>query len=79
MSGWRAARGREAGAGEGTCLRGIGMAFYVDPCGANRNQWVALRFDAEGAAMLLIGSQSTGQGHETAYAQNRRRSPRHAR
>ena len=45
------------------------MAFYVDPCGANRNQWVALRFDAEGAATVLIGSQSTGQGHETAYAQ----------
>ncbi|MDE0202600.1 MAG: xanthine dehydrogenase family protein molybdopterin-binding subunit [Rhodospirillaceae bacterium] len=68
-SGWRAARGREAGAGEGACLRGIGLAFYVDPCGANRNQWVALRFNAEGAATLLIGSQSTGQGHETAYAQ----------
>ena len=67
-SGWRVARGREAGAGEGAYLRGIGLAFYVDPCGANRNQWVALRFDAEGTATLLIGSQSTGQGHETAYA-----------
>jgi len=67
-SGWGAARGRKAGAGEGTHLRGIGMAFYVDPCGANRNQWVALRFDPEGGATLLIGSQSTGQGHETAYA-----------
>ena len=50
-------------------LRGIGLAFYVDPCGANRNQWAALRFDAEGAATVLIGSQSTGQGHETVYAQ----------
>ena len=68
-SGWGAARGRKAGAGEGAYLRGIGLACYVDPCGANRNQWVALRFDAEGAATLLIGSQSTGQGHETAYAQ----------
>ena len=65
-SGWRAARG--SGVGEGTHLRGIGLALYVDPCGANRNQWVALRFDPEGAATLLIGSQSTGQGHETAYA-----------
>ena len=68
-SDWHAVRGREAGAGEGTHLRGIGLAFYVDPCGANRNQWVALRFDAEGAATVLIGSQSTGQGHETAFAQ----------
>ena len=69
-SGWRAAR-RSPGAGEGVPdrLRGIGLAFYVDPCGANRNQWAALRFDAEGAATVLVGSQSTGQGHETAYAQ----------
>ena len=69
-SGWRAAR-RSPGASEGVPdrLRGIGLAFYVDPCGANRNQWAALRFDAEGAATVLVGSQSTGQGHETAYAQ----------
>ena len=66
--GWRTAR-QSPGAGEGTHLRGIGLAFYVDPCGANRNQWAALRFDAEGGATVLIGSQSTGQGHETAYAQ----------
>ena len=71
-SDWHGAR-RRSSAGEGGVeaerLRGIGLAFYVDPCGANRNQWVALRFDKEGAATVLIGSQSTGQGHETAYAQ----------
>ena len=68
-SGWQAARRRaDAEEGRGEHLRGIGLAFYVDPCGANRNQWVALRFDAEGAATVLIGSQSAGQGHETAYA-----------
>jgi len=70
-SGWREFRRRRAGAGDGqgTHLRGIGLAFYVDPCGANRNQWVALRFDAEGAATVLTGSQSGGQGHETVFAQ----------
>ena len=68
-SGWRAIRQRRAeGRGSGT-LRGIGLALYVDPCGGNRDQWAALRFDAEGAATVLIGSQSSGQGHETAYAQ----------
>ena len=69
-SGWRAVRGRRrADAGQGASLRGIGLALYVDPCGGNRDQWAALRFDAEGAATLLVGSQSTGQGHETAFAQ----------
>ena len=68
--GWHAARRRPAGAGQGTHLRGIGLALYVDPCGGNRDQWAALRFDAEGgAATVLVGSQSSGQGHETAYAQ----------
>ncbi len=68
-SGWHEARLRPAGAKDDAPLRGIGLAFYVDPCGGNRDQWAALRFDAEGSATVLIGSQSTGQGHETAYAQ----------
>ncbi len=74
-SGWHAARERRVagaegeGAEEGTHLRGIGLALYVDPCGRNRNQWAALHFDADGGATVLIGSQSTGQGHETAFAQ----------
>ena len=78
-SGWREFRRRRAGAGEGqgTHLRGIGLAFYVDPCGANRNQWVALRFDAEGAATVLTGSQSGGQGPRDGVRPDRRRYARH--
>ena len=79
-SGWHAARGRrrdEAGQGAASLLRGIGLAFYVDPCGGNRDQWVALRFDAEGAATLLVGSQSTGQGHGDRVRADRRRHARH--
>ena len=72
-SGWQAARERRAGTGEGqgqgAILRGIGLALYVDPCGGNRDQWAGLRFDADATATLLVGSQSTGQGHETAFAQ----------
>ena len=67
-SGWHASRARRAGAGEGATLRGIGLALYVDPCAGNRDQWAALRFDREGAATLLVGSQSGGQGHETMFA-----------
>ncbi len=49
--------------------RGIGLACYVDPCGGNRDQYAALRFSADGGAQLAIGAQSSGQGHETVYAQ----------
>ena len=48
---------------------GIGVSLYVEPCGGGRDQLAALRFDPSGSVTVLIGSQSNGQGHETAYAQ----------
>ncbi len=59
---------RAAAKAEGR-LRGIGFACYVDPCGAARDQWAAIRLDAQANATILVGSQTGGQGHETAYAQ----------
>lgn len=61
-----AARRREAAAHG--CLRGIGLSSYIEICGfAGESAW--LRFPATGGVELRIGTQSTGQGHETAYAQ----------
>ncbi len=54
-----AARGR---------LRGLGFSTYVEICGFEEEE-ATLRFPADGGVELLIGTQSTGQGHETAYAQ----------
>jgi len=67
--GWSdfAARRRTARA-RGT-LAGIGVALYVEPCGGGRDQRCELRFAPDGSTTVLIGSQSTGMGHETAYAQ----------
>jgi carbon-monoxide dehydrogenase large subunit len=50
-------------------LRGIGLASYIEACGALGPETANLRLDADGGVTLLIGSQSTGQGHQTAYAQ----------
>jgi len=50
-------------------LAGLGVSLYVEPCGGGRDQLAALRFDPSGSVTVLIGSQSNGQGHETAYAQ----------
>lgn len=48
--------------------RGIGLAMYVEPCGGRRDQLAQIQFNADESVHLKIGSQSTGQGHETSYA-----------
>jgi carbon-monoxide dehydrogenase large subunit len=55
-----AARGR---------LRGIGLAYYVEECAGGGFETAELRFAPDRRVALLIGTQSNGQGHETAYAQ----------
>jgi carbon-monoxide dehydrogenase large subunit len=49
-------------------LRGIGLSCYVEICGFDEEE-ATLRCVGDGSVELLIGTQSTGQGHETAYAQ----------
>jgi carbon-monoxide dehydrogenase large subunit len=60
----RAAQSRRAGR-----LRGIGIATYIEACGNNGPETATLNLDRDGGVTLLIGSQSTGQGHATSYAQ----------
>jgi len=50
-------------------LRGIGLATYIEACGNNGPENANLRLEKDGMITLLIGTQSTGQGHHTAYAQ----------
>ncbi|MEJ2433395.1 MAG: xanthine dehydrogenase family protein molybdopterin-binding subunit [Pseudolabrys sp.] len=50
-------------------LRGIGLATYVEACGGNGPETATISLDRDGGVTVLIGSQSTGQGHATSYAQ----------
>ncbi len=50
-------------------VRGIGLSTYVEVCGTMGEETANVRLDANGDVTVLIGSQSTGQGHQTAYAQ----------
>jgi carbon-monoxide dehydrogenase large subunit len=69
LADWRGFEARaEQSANQGK-LRGIGLASYIEACGALGPETANLRLDADGGVTLLIGSQSTGQGHQTAYAQ----------
>ncbi|WP_376094944.1 xanthine dehydrogenase family protein molybdopterin-binding subunit [Roseomonas sp. CCTCC AB2023176] len=48
--------------------RGIGMAYYLEATGGAPNERAEVRFRDDGMVDVLVGTQSTGQGHETAYA-----------
>src|SRR5581483_3094723 len=50
-------------------LRGLGHAVYIEQSGFPPDEFAEARFDPSGNLTLLMGSQSTGQGHQTAYAQ----------
>ncbi len=50
-------------------LRGIGLANYVESPIGNPRERVVLRVLAEGVVEVVVGTQSSGQGHETTFAQ----------
>ena len=60
----RLARSKKAGQ-----LRGIGLSTYIEACGSNGPETATVKLERDGSITVLIGSQSTGQGHATAYAQ----------
>jgi carbon-monoxide dehydrogenase large subunit len=50
-------------------LRGIGMSYYVETCAGLGNEVTHIRFEENGRITVLVGTQASGQGHETSYAQ----------
>ena len=50
-------------------VRGIGLACYVEVCGTMGEETAKVALDPNGDVSILIGTQSSGQGHQTAYAQ----------
>jgi carbon-monoxide dehydrogenase large subunit len=50
-------------------VRGIGLATYVEVCGTMGEETANVALDPNGDVTILIGTQSSGQGHQTAYAQ----------
>lgn len=50
-------------------LRGIGMSYYVEICSAMGGENTYVRFEQNGRVTVLMGTQASGQGHETSFAQ----------
>ncbi|MCC7426661.1 MAG: xanthine dehydrogenase family protein molybdopterin-binding subunit [Alphaproteobacteria bacterium] len=66
---WAGFAARRAASARAGRLRGIGLAYYLEATGGGATERAEIRFAADGMAELLVGTQSTGQGHETAYVQ----------
>jgi len=69
LAGWDGFNKRAAASKRAGKLRGIGLATYVEACGGNGPETATLQLDKDGGVTVLIGTQSSGQGHATAYAQ----------
>ena len=66
FSGFPARRAASAARGK---KRGIGLAYYLEATGGDATERAEIRFAEDGFVDVYVGTQSTGQGHETAYVQ----------
>ncbi len=66
---WAGFPARKAEAAKRGRRRGIGMSYYVEVCGGAPGVPALVRFEPDDTVSLIIGTQSNGQGHETAYSQ----------
>ncbi|MHA6345787.1 xanthine dehydrogenase family protein molybdopterin-binding subunit [Roseivivax sp. CAU 1761] len=65
-AGFAARRARSEAEGK---LRGQGLCYYIEAILGSPSEDVKVAFDAEGGAVIYVGTQSNGQGHETVFAQ----------
>lgn len=66
---WKGFAARRRAAARQGLVRGIGLASYIEACSGGSPEAAQVTLDADGGVSVLIGTQSSGQGHETAYAQ----------
>ena len=60
---------RKAASARGGRLRGIGLSYYIESILGDQNETTTIAFAEDGMVDLQVGTQSNGQGHETAFAQ----------
>ncbi|MEX2468192.1 MAG: xanthine dehydrogenase family protein molybdopterin-binding subunit [Pseudohongiellaceae bacterium] len=69
LADWKGFEARRREARTRGKLRGIGLASYIERCAGGAPELARLTVDKEGQVTLYIGTQSNGQGHETAFRQ----------
>lgn len=48
---------------------GVGLSYYIESTMGDPTEFADIRFEDGGVVTVGVGTQSNGQGHETAYAQ----------
>ncbi len=66
---WAGFEARRAESAKRGKQRGIGMAYYLEATGGAATERAEIAFADDGYIDVYVGTQSTGQGHETAYVQ----------
>ncbi len=69
MADWNGFAQRRETAKQQGKLRGIGLASYIERCAGGAPEQARLAVNKDGRVTLFIGTQSNGQGHETAFRQ----------
>jgi len=69
MADWSGFDARRAADEKSGLIRGHGMATYIEACSGGGPEHATVSLETDGTAIVFVGSQSSGQGHETAYAQ----------
>ncbi|MGA9253661.1 MAG: xanthine dehydrogenase family protein molybdopterin-binding subunit [Roseobacter sp.] len=50
-------------------LRGLGLCYYIESILGDPSESAKVEFNEDGTVNIYVGTQSTGQGHETVYRQ----------
>jgi carbon-monoxide dehydrogenase large subunit len=66
---WNGFPARRAAAKARGKLAGIGIGYYLEATAGGAGERAEIKFQPDGFVDVLVGTQSTGQGHETAYTQ----------
>ncbi|MCA8927066.1 MAG: xanthine dehydrogenase family protein molybdopterin-binding subunit [Alphaproteobacteria bacterium] len=66
VAGFAARRAESAARGK---LRGLGIANAIEQAAGPQPEYAEVRFNPSGTALLMLGTKSHGQGHETVFKQ----------
>ena len=68
-SDWAGFQDRAKNSEKNNKIRGIGLSTYIEACSGGGPEEATIILEKDGNIILHIGTQSNGQGHETAYKQ----------